>query len=115
MSVGCGLATAPDVYGSFWINNSTRVAHKMAYEFLIGAVPEGTELDHLCHSQAYERGECGGGEACAHRACVNPNHSETVSRKTNLNRGSHRNAVKSQCPRGHPYDSVIKYGCWAQA
>lgn len=75
-------------YGSFitaW--PSKTVAHRWAYEQLVADVPAGLDLDHLCRN----------------RACVNPWHLEPVTRKVNLARGIHANAVKSECRHGHPY------------
>jgi len=62
-------------------------AHRVSYEFFRGAIPEGLHLDHLC------RNPC----------CVNPEHLEPVTIKENLNRGIHKNAVKTHCPQGHEY------------
>lgn len=75
-------------YGSFitaWPKKT--VAHRWAYEQLIAPVPTGLDLDHLCRN----------------RSCINPWHLEPVSRKVNLNRGIHANAVKTRCRHGHPY------------
>jgi hypothetical protein len=56
-------------YGYF----KTRIqAHRYAYELMIGPVPDGLELDHLCRN----------------RYCVNPSHLEAVSHRTNVLRGS---------------------------
>lgn len=60
-------------------------AHKLAYELVIGPIPEGLVLDHLCRN----------------RACCNPSHLEPVTMKENLHRGLQGN--KTHCPHGHPY------------
>ena len=78
-------------YGSFDIKGRDYKAHRIAYELLIGPIPEGLTLDHLCRN----------------RACVNPAHLEAVSMRTNLLRGvgpPAQNAAKTHCPAGHPYD-----------
>lgn len=65
-------------------------AHRYAYEILVGPVPEGTDLDHLCRV----------------RKCVNPDHLEPVSRRENVRRGigpTGLNMAKTSCPSGHEY------------
>ena len=68
----------------------TKLAHRMVYEALVGAIPEGMDLDHLCRN----------------RACVNPEHLEIVSRRENLLRGETSAASfasRSSCKNGHPF------------
>ena len=83
-------------YGRFSIgsraDNSRRQiqAHRYSYELLVGPIPTEYQLDHLC----------------GNRRCVNPNHLEPVSPKTNILRGSGitaQNARKTHCPHGHEY------------
>lgn len=65
-------------------------AHRVCYEFNVGPIPDGMELDHKCRN----------------RACVNPDHLEPVSHHVNTLRGigpSAVNAVKTHCPKGHKY------------
>ena len=78
-------------YGHFWTGATHHGAHRFAYELLVGSIPDRLTLDHLCRN----------------RACVNPHHLEAVSDRTNILRGqgqSARNALKTHCPQGHPYD-----------
>lgn len=49
----------------------TARAHRMAYELLVGPIPEGLTIDHLCRV----------------RHCVNPDHLEPVTMKENARRG----------------------------
>lgn len=90
---GCWLWTAArthDGYGRFKIGGKTRMAHVVAYETLVGLVPDGLELDHLCRV----------------RRCCNPEHLEPVTQRENLMRGqtpAARNAAKTHCPQGHSY------------
>lgn len=48
------------------------LAHCAAYELLVGLVPEGLELDHLCRV----------------RRCVNTNHLEPVTHRENMRRAA---------------------------
>lgn len=70
------------------VNKSFKVAraHKWAYEMLVGLVPDGMELDHLCRN----------------RHCVNPSHLEPVSHKENIRRGINLNRERFMCVAGHP-------------
>ncbi len=60
-------------YGQMWDREKrTRVtAHRFLYEHIVGPVPEGLDLDHLCRV----------------RHCVNPAHLEPVTRAENVRRG----------------------------
>jgi HNH endonuclease len=68
-------------------------AHRWGYEHLVGPIPEGLELDHLCRN----------------RSCVNPAHLEPVTHLENVRRGlvrlnGQREREKTHCPAGHLYD-----------
>src|SRR5262245_4781881 len=52
----------------------TIYAHRFSYEHFRGPIPEGRELDHLCH----DPNSCNLGVSCPHRRCVNPWHQEAV-------------------------------------
>jgi len=70
-------------------------AHKFGYEKLIGSVPDGLVLDHLCRV----------------RDCVNPWHLEPVEPIVNYRRGNGPSGIaakinreKTHCPLGHRYE-----------
>lgn len=86
----------PAGYGQFGVDGKLVLAHRYSYELLIGPIPNGLTLDHLCRN----------------RGCVNPFHLEAVTLKVNCLRGispSANNARKSLCPQGHPYSEENTY------
>lgn len=60
-------------------------AHRAAYELLVGPIPEGLQIDHVCHSRDLA---CAGGWHDPHKACVNPRHLEPVTHAENMARTS---------------------------
>lgn len=78
-------------YGHFHSGERQVKAHRFAYELLVGPIPEGLELDHLCRV----------------RKCVNPAHLEPVTHAENIRRGYEAGAaeghLKSHCVNGHAY------------
>lgn len=86
------------------------LAHRVAYEDLVGPIPDDLCLDHTCHTTA-----CVLGNNCPHRRCVNPAHLEPVTSEVNARRGltgrvggAKRGAqlrAKTHCPAGHEYDA----------
>lgn len=71
---GCWLwlaSTDTKGYGLFGAEGKLSKAHRYAYELLVGPIPEGLVLDHLCRV----------------RHCVNPDHLEPVTTYENILRG----------------------------
>ena len=96
------LSQNGDGYGQLTENYVSHRAHKYFYERLVGPVPEGEILDHLCHDPL----ECLGGKNCPHRKCCNPKHLKATTHKDNLLRGNTlaaENSVKTFCVNGHEF------------
>lgn len=85
-------------YGRFYIGTGTNdqryaSAHRWSYERVVGEIPDGLDLDHLCRN----------------RSCVNPAHLEPVTRQENIRRGvgpqllGKLNGDKRQCVNGHEF------------
>lgn len=76
--------------------------HRWVFTQVYGEIPEGFEIDHICHNEAVARGECAGGTTCKHRACANPNHLRAVSKSENQKSGLAGFANRKYCEsRGH--------------
>ena len=77
-------------YGHFRVDGRYATTHRWAYEHLVGPIPEGLEIDHLCRNHS----------------CANPAHLEPVTHKENVLRGrapTAINAAKTHCTRGHEF------------
>jgi hypothetical protein len=66
----CG-STDTSGYGKILVRRKLIPAHRLAYEYYVGPIPAGLEIDHLCRV----------------RHCVNPDHLEAVTHRENLMRG----------------------------
>ena len=76
-------------YGQVQLKSMNHRAHRVAWEWLRGPIPEDRQIDHLCRN----------------RRCVNVAHMELVTLRENVLRGvglSAQNARKTHCPLGHP-------------
>lgn len=77
-------------------NRARLMAHRVAWELLVGPIPEGLELDHLCKNPG----------------CVNPDHLDPVTHAENMRRGEgfdNWQRRKTHCPRGHEYSRENTY------
>jgi hypothetical protein len=68
-------------YGTIQYQASPWYVHRLAYTLMVGPIPEGLSLDHLCRNTR----------------CLNHYHLEPVPQKINAQRG----LVKDVCKRGH--------------
>ena len=78
-------------YGKFWGGQEKVLAHRVAYELLVGPIPADLVVDHLCFNPP----------------CVNPRHLRVVTRLDNSLR--QRSALKTHCINGHAYDEANTY------
>jgi hypothetical protein len=79
-------------HGQFKVDGRSVMAHRYAYELVVGPIPDGMVLDHLCRKAG----------------CVNPAHLEPVTQAENVRRGvsaAAQNARKTHCKRGHEFTS----------
>lgn len=94
-------AKRSDGYGAFRSGGKLTGAHRLAYEQVIGKIPIGKQIDHLCRN----------------RVCVNPYHLQPVTQKENILRGespSAKQARQTHCKHGHPLSgdniSIVRNG-----
>lgn len=84
--------TAPNGYGQIRLggleDGKARV-HRLVYEMLVGPIPDGLTIDHLCRN----------------KLCCNPAHLEAVTIRENILRSdgiTAKSARKTHCANGHP-------------
>lgn len=93
-------AVQPQGYGSWAVNRGGErlafLAHRLSYEELVGPIPNGLTIDHLCRV----------------RLCVRPTHLEAVTQRVNVQRGRSPSALLSQanvCKKGHALNEPNTY------
>lgn len=77
-----------------WSDNGVpgrRLVHRVVWEHLNGPITGGLVVDHICHV----------------RRCINPAHLRLLTHAENVR--DQPNALKSHCPRGHPYSGKDLY------
>lgn len=77
-------------YGVVCLDNRKQPAHRVAYMLLVGPIPDGLELDHLCRVPL----------------CVRPDHLEPVTHAENQRR---MGIARTHCIHGHPYTPENTY------
>ena len=91
-----GPVTA-DGYGKTAVaSGRVQTSHRFFYEQLVGPIPDGLQLDHLCRV----------------RNCVNPAHLEPVTVRENTLRSegfAARHARQTHCLRGHEFTESNTY------
>lgn len=77
------------IYGQFKVGGRKGVnipAHRYSYEMLVGQIPDGLVVDHLC----------------CNKKCVNPDHLEAVTQRINVHR--HFGMIdRTRCKNGHEW------------
>jgi len=80
----------PDGYGSIGHNKKRWLVHRLMWELLVGPIPDGLTLDHLCRN----------------RICWWPDHLEVVPHGVNTTRGfgpAGKYIRRTHCKHGHEY------------
>lgn len=88
-----GAHNKPHGYGRVCVQYRTLYLHRVVYELLVGPIPEGLQLDHLCRQPA----------------CCAPYHLEPVTPLVNTRRGTDHNASKTHCPNRHEFTPENTY------
>jgi len=91
----------PAGYGQIGTPSGVKLVHRVSYEYYVGKIPDGLQIDHLCRN----------------RPCVNPEHLEPVTAKENVGRGMAGRvrtllaAQQTHCKWGHEFTKSNTYIC----
>jgi hypothetical protein len=94
-----------DGYGLLRYEDENK-AHRSAYRFFVGPIPEDHDIDHECHNRDLS---CKGGPTCLHRRCVNPSHLAPKTRRDNIDSSHRMNGTRTHCKWGHEYTDPNTY------
>lgn len=81
-----------DGYGQIYFGGQYQRSHRVSYQINVGRIPEGLDIDHMCHN----------------RACVNPEHLRTATNKQNTENPAGLNRNNTSGARGVSWDKVNK-------
>jgi hypothetical protein len=77
-------------YGKIWHEGRLEYTHRAAYQILVGPIPAGYQIDHLCRNPS----------------CFNPVHLEAVTPRENTLRApgpASSKAAQTHCTHGHEF------------
>lgn len=95
MPSGCWLWRGCINRGGYGVYSHNR-AHRLAFQFFVGEIPPGLDLDHVCRV----------------RNCINPTHLEPVTRRENISRSPLVGRWKrdaTHCAKGHDLSRAYVY------
>lgn len=93
---GCFVWTASKTYegyGRIGVDGKNKLAHRVAYSEVVGDIPDGLTVDHLCRN----------------KSCINPMHMEIVTLKENIQRRPQWQSLKTHCKSGHEFTVINTY------
>lgn len=83
-------------HGQFSVGGKMVKAHRWAYEFFVGPIPDGLVIHHLCGNES----------------CVNPDHLKPITARENTllgNGAPAKYARATSCRNGHPYTEATMF------